>query len=238
MDVAISVSAKRCAVALGVVVALLVVTSIAASFLSFMPIENSLGREATESFVRLAWVDGEGNIPTWYSSSILLLCSLLLALIALAHRYTRSGSVLGWLLMSFIFAFLSIDETAQLHELSIVPLRLAFRPTGLLYYGWIIPAGICLVVFVVGYARFLARLPRRTRGLFLLAGVVFVAGAIGVEAVSGMHASLRGEHTFTYHLLITLEELLEMAGIVLFIYGLLDYISREFSQIWFRVSSS
>jgi hypothetical protein len=237
MDIAIPVSAKRCAIALGLTVVMLTAASVGASFLSFVPIDDPFLREVRESAVRLAWVDGEANIPAWFSAALLLSCAFLLAAIASAHRQHRGGYVGRWLVLSFIFGFLSLDETAQLHELSIAPLRDMFDTTGFLYYAWIIPAGICVALFVLGYLSFLAKLPARTRWLFLLAGALFVGGALGVEAVSGSHASLHGEQNLTYHLIITVEELCEMAGLVVFIYALLDYISRQFTTLRFHVAS-
>jgi hypothetical protein len=233
----ISVSAKQCAVVLSLVVLALMAASLGASFLSFVPIHDPFLREVRESVVRLAWVDGEGNIPAWYSASLFLLCSFLLAAIAFAQRQHHGGQVVRWLVLSLIFLFLSLDETAQLHELSIQPLRDIFGATGFLHYAWIIPAGICVALFVLGYLSFLAKLPPRTRWLFLMAGALFVGGALGVEAVSGKHASLHGEQNLTYHLIITIEELLEMAGLVVFIYALLDYISRRFTNVGFHVTS-
>ncbi|MGH9892482.1 MAG: hypothetical protein ACREA0_10950, partial [bacterium] len=229
MDIAVRVSAQQCAFALALIVAGLVAASIGASFLSLAPIEDPFLRDLRESVVRLAWVDGEANIPAWYSSSLLLLCALLLATIGTAERNFRGEPVIRWLVLSLIFGFLSLDETAQLHELSIQPLRDMLATSGFFYYGWIIPAAICVALFVLGYLGFLARLPARTRRLFVVAGAVFVAGAIGVEAISGKHASLHGEQDLTYHLIITVEELLEMGGIVIFIYALLDYIGHRFT---------
>ena len=237
MDVTIQVSARRCAVVLGLAVALLIAASIGASYLSFVPIASAFLSEVRESLVRLAWVDGEGNIPAWYSSAQLLFSSLLLAIIALGRKHQGGGYVVHWVLLSIIFAFLSLDETVQLHELSIRPIQDMFNATGFLYYGWIIPAGICVALLILGYLRFLAQLPARTRWLFLTAGAIFVGGAIGIEAVSGKHASLHGEQNLTYHLIITLEELFELAGIVVFIYALLDYIGRQFTRLGFNVIS-
>ncbi len=233
----ISVSAKQCAVVLSLVVLVLMAASLGASLLSFVPIHDPLLREVRESVVRLTWLDGEGNIPAWYSASLFLLCSFLLAAIAFAQRQHHGGQVVRWLVLSLIFLFLSLDETAQLHELSIQPLRDFFGATGFLHYAWIIPAGICVALFVLGYLSFLAKLPPRTRWLFLMAGALFVGGALGVEAFSGKHASLHGEQNLTYHLIITIEELLEMAGLVVFIYALLDYISRRFTNVGFHVTS-
>jgi len=237
MDVAIQVSAKRCALALGFIVVALVAASLGATWLSFQAIDDPFLREVGESVTRLAWVDEEGNIPAWYSASMLLLCAFLLAAIASAERQHQSRYAVGWLILSLVFVYLSLDESAQLHELSIPPLRDLFTPTGLLYYPWIVPAGICVALLALGYWRFLTKLPARTRWLFLLAGAVFVTGALGIEALSGQQALLHGERNLTYHLIVTLEELLEMAGVVVFIYALLDHIGRQFRKLGFEVSS-
>jgi hypothetical protein len=236
IDLAIPVSAKRWALAFGLGVLVLVAASIGASFVAFVPLDDPFLTDVRDSVVRLAWFDGEGNIPAWYSASLLLLCALLLAAIAAAHRQQRTGPVVRWLILSSIFVFLSLDEIAQLHELSIRPLRDTFHTTGFFYYGWIIPAGVCVALFTLAYLPLLRKLPSSTRWLFLLAGSLYVGGALGVEAVSGRHASLHGEHNLIYHLIVTVEELLEMAGLVVFIYALLDYIGRRFPRLAFNVA--
>lgn len=236
MDVSIPVSAKRCAAVLSLIVAVVVITSLGAGLLSFVPIRDPFLNEVKESVVRLAWVDGEGNIPAWYSASLLIFCSLLLAAITAAEKSHGGRYIAHWLFLSLIFVFLSLDESAQLHELSIAPLRELFGATGFLHYTWIVPAGICVALLVIAYLGFLAKLPARTRRLFLMAGAVYVGGAMGVEAVSGKHASVHGRHNLTYHLIITVEELLEMAGAVLFIYALLDYVGRRFPKLGFEVN--
>ncbi len=237
MDVALQVSARRCAIVLGLAVAVLVTASLGATALSFVPIEHPFLSEVRETVVRLAWVDGEGNIPAWYSAAQLLLCAVLLAIIAFAQKQLGKGYVFHWLILCLIFAFLSLDETVQLHELSIRPLQGMFGGSGFLYYAWIIPAGVCVALFVLGYLKFLVQLPARTRRLFLTAGIIFIGGAIGLEAISGNHASLHGEQNLTYHLIVTVEELFEMAGVVIFIYALLDYIARQFTRVGFHVTS-
>jgi hypothetical protein len=237
MDLSIPVSARRCAAALGVIVGLLIAASLGATLLSFVDIEQPFLREMKESLVRLTWVDEEANLPAWFSASLLLLCALLMAVITSLVRQQGGGQVAGWLVLTLIFLFLSLDEIAQLHELSITPLRDRFGATGFLYYAWIVPAALCVILFVLGYLRFLGRLPARTRRLFLLAGAIYVGGAIGVEAVSGQQASLYGERNLTYHVIITLEELLEMTGLVVFVFALLDYIGHQFTRITFHVTT-
>jgi hypothetical protein len=236
--VTISVSPGSCAALLGWMAAGVVVLSLGASFLSFVTFGDPLLDHMRASIVRLTWVDGEANIPSWFSTSLLLTAALLLATIAAAEGRLEGERAARWAILSLIFLFLSIDETVQLHELSIVPLRDKIGATGFLYYAWVLPAGVCVCVFVLAYLRFLAQLPARTRRLLLSAGAVYVGGALGFESLSGWQAALYGEHNPRYHLIITLEELCEMSGIVLFIYTLLEYLGGRFSRVGFHIGPS
>jgi hypothetical protein len=69
---------------------------------------------------------------------------------------------------------------------------------------------------------FLLQLPRRTALIFLVAGVVYISGVIGIEILGQpMDAD-----TLEYNLLTLVEEGLEMFGVILFLYGLLDHVHR------------
>ncbi len=48
-----------------------------------------------------------------------------------------------------IYTFLAIDETAQIHEKLIAPIRVAFGLTGALYFAWVIPYGIGVLVLAL-----------------------------------------------------------------------------------------
>ena len=237
MDITIDISPRRWAAALAAAVVGVGSASVGASLLSFVPLQDPVLMHVRDTFVRLVWVDGEANLPAWFASSLLLGAAFLLGGIASAHQRVGERAALWWLL-SLVFVLLSLDEIAQLHELSIRPLREHFHASGFLYYPWIVPAGICASTLVIGYSGFLTALQGRTRWLFLTAGAIYVLGALGVEALSGRQASLHGEQTGLYHLIVTFEELLEMTGVAVFIYALLDYIGRRFSRLVFHIRGS
>jgi hypothetical protein len=69
---------------------------------------------------------------------------------------------------------------------------------------------------------FLFRLPARFRLLFIVSGAVYVGGGIGVEIVSQLYADASGKWDPIYAALATLEETLEMLGVALLIYALLQ----------------
>lgn len=82
--------------------------------------------------------------------------------------------------------------------------------------------------------RFLVKLPGRTRLHFLTGGGLFLAGAIMMEMIGGDYWAAHGwavdgsdKADLHYALIVSVEEVLEMVGIVVFAYGLLVYYLRN-----------
>ncbi len=172
--------------------------------------------------------DAEKNIPTLYSSFTIIICSILLLVIALTHK-KRGSPYFLWIGLAVIFLFLSIDEIASIHERLTDPVRETLNASGLLYFAWVIPYGIALVLFIAFYLKFLFALPKKIMILFIISGSLFVSGAIGFELLGGRYSELYGRDNLVYSVFYTCEELLEMLGIAAFIYTLLSYITSQFT---------
>lgn len=187
-------------------------------------VKYNTGHDQVFGLVPLLYVDYEANLPTWYSSIALLAASFVLCLIALSKRFQSDQYTFHWFFLSGLFFLLSVDEVATIHECAIEPMRKLIDARGVLHYAWVIPGG--LFVLAVGglMLRFLISLPARTRNLFVIAGAVFVGGAIGVEMISAYHAFSHGEKNLLYALIITFEEAMEMLGVIIFIHASLEYL--------------
>lgn len=193
--------------------------------------KHVLGHGSLLGFVNLFFVDREGNVPAWYSSLALLLCAGLLALIA-ASEHARGGPwTTRWAALAATFAFLAFDEAVSLHEMLILPLRTMLGATGLLYWTWVLVGAAVVLVVFVGSLPLLRALPRPTAARFLVAGAVFVSGAIGVECLSGVDAEHHGTSTALCAFLVTVEESLEMLGVVLFVRALLLHLATHCPRI-------
>ncbi|MDJ0553086.1 MAG: hypothetical protein QNJ68_01305 [Microcoleaceae cyanobacterium MO_207.B10] len=168
-------------------------------------------------------VDGEYTIPSLFSSFSLLACSVLLGIISSQKRQVKDKYIGKWIGLSIMFLYLAIDETISLHEQLIHPLRDALNATGIFYYTWVIPGLILVFMVVFFYWQFVLTLPKKIKYLFFLAGIFYVGGGIGMEMVGGYYAYLYDTDNFVYEILVTIEELFEMLGVVIFIYGLLCY---------------
>jgi hypothetical protein len=77
-------------------------------------------------------------------------------------------------------------------------------------------------------------LPQRTLSLFVISGTIYVLGALGFELISGFEATIHSQNTILYAILSTSEEVLEMLGIALFNYSLLEYISEHVNSVTFH----
>lgn len=187
-------------------------------------VKYGTGHDTVFGIIPLLYVDYEANLPTWYSSIALLTASVVVCFIALSKRAQKDRYTFHWFFLSGLFFLLSVDEVATIHECAIEPMRKLIDASGVLHYAWVIPGGI-FVLMVGGFMmRFVFSLPARTRNLFMIAGAVFVGGAIGVEMISAFHAFSHGEKNLLYSLIITFEEAMEMLGVIIFIHANLEYL--------------
>lgn len=165
----------------------------------------------------------EANIPAFFSAINLFLCALLLLLTSLLKQ--KSGSpMLSWAFLGLIFLFLSVDEAAGIHEMIMGMTRRALNLSGYIYYAWIVPYGLGVVLLTALLVPFFKDLPKRTRSLFLTSGAIFLTGSVGFEMLGGNIIQSQGP-TALYSFYYTCEEMLEMIGSSLFIYALLDHIT-------------
>ena len=179
--------------------------------------------------------DRESNFPSLYSALALGFCSYLLAIIATVKKIQKARYTKYWKALAVIFLLLAIDEACSIHELFIPVLREAINARGILYFTWVVPAFFLLIIFLFTFRKFIWHLPTKTKTLFILAGAVYVVGALGMELVGGYIAD-NFDYGTVYGIASSIEEILEMLGIVIFINGLLSYIKAQSKELYFSWS--
>jgi heme A synthase len=181
-------------------------------------------------------IDREYNIPTVFSSLLLLLVALVLAIVTRLEKARTSSAVLYWSILSWGFLFMAIDEIGSLHERLISPIRklLGDRSLGIFYFAWIIPAMMLIVILALFFWRFWIHLSRKIRKNLLIASILYLGGCIGCEMLGGYYAELYGFQNFGYGLIASMEEGLEMLGAIVFSWGLMTYIADEYGEIEFQ----
>ncbi len=161
------------------------------------------GGEPSQRWTGLFDLDGEANAPAWFSSVLLLRCAM-----ASSRRGLRA--------LAGVFVLLSLDEVAMVHERAAAALLGARVPWP---WPWVMGA---VVVAALGAALVpsLRALGRGERARAIVAGVVYVGGALGVEAVAQRWAEGHGWANAGYVAMTAVEEGMEMMGAVLFVWGI------------------
>ncbi|SEL38504.1 hypothetical protein SAMN04487910_2303 [Aquimarina amphilecti] len=170
--------------------------------------------------------DNEKNVPSIFSSFLLFFASALLLKIAFNNSFINIKKTF-WTSLSILFLFLSLDELLRIHEKIGPQFSFLENTSGIFHYAWVIPYGIITTVIGLLYLKPIFKLPRRTLFMFISSGTIFIAGAIGLEMISGWYI---GQNEYAqqeiriiprFFILYTIEEFMEMLGITLFIYELI-----------------
>ena len=172
-------------------------------------------------------LNGEANLPTWYSVIQLACVAALAGLFAVRNvRPVRIGS---WslLLLPLFFLALSVDELAQIHEWvgfksdALLPghdrLNTIFPYTGI----WMLLFGIPFVAGFFGIIFMLRRYLNTVPGVlpkFLLGFAIFAIGATLIEILSNY--VIYG--SFWYYMEATCEEGCEMLGVTIILWAFHD----------------
>ena len=172
----------------------------------------------------------EHNVPAVYSAVLALWCTVLLVRISMSPQGQTARK--RWVFLAIICGFLALDELLALHE---------YLPSisGGIYswadktvwdhvtdVAWLTPYAAALVACVF-FGSFVLKWPPRTRNLTILAASIFLSGAIILETAGFALHRVGLEHAdLLVELLGSMEEGLEMAGIIVFGYALMLYSSH------------
>lgn len=178
----------------------------------------------------------ETSVGTWVTSVVHLLCAVLATIGARLARRERSRWVANWYLLAALFALMSLDEVAAIHERFSTPVRQVLGTGGgALYYAWVIPALLFAVAFFLLQVGFLRSLDARTRRNLIRAGLLFVAGAAGLEMVEAVLETQGLQHGTVYLSLVMAEELMELGAILWVVCTLADHLLRRVGELRMKV---
>jgi hypothetical protein len=182
-----------------------------------------------ETTAALLNVSTEQTLPTLFASLGLLVLSVLAWSVG-SVQGRQGGSPWWGRVAAAVPAFMAVDEFLMLHERMIDPMRrLLGTGGGWLYYTWVVPGFVLIVVVIaVGY-RWLGSLGRVARRRTLLGAAVFVTGAVVLEVLAGRLVDGGSSSPTAWSVLNTLssiEEFLEMAGVAVAAEGLLLGLAR------------
>lgn len=163
----------------------------------------------------------EGTVHAWLGSLLLGVCAAALAVIASDHRTAKFRK--QWWILTGGFLFLSADELLQIHE-GLTKVSKAMFGSGSAPHLWALIGLVGAAALFVAYLPFLRHLTPHFRKRFILAGAIYLGGAIGFELLGGVYGMLVRPNDRYYVLLAVIEESLELVGCGMFLMALLEYI--------------
>ncbi|MCB0103399.1 MAG: hypothetical protein H6635_01780 [Anaerolineales bacterium] len=229
----INLNSKRILILLFALVASLVGLSIWGQHIRFFGVDDIHGywhEFAIDLLMSAFYLDSEGNIPTFTNALLLFVPALLLAGIGAWKNLHKDKYRFQWNMLALIFLLLSYDEVASLHERLIKPMRAIAGSEGIFYFAWIIPGLIAVALFGIAFFTYFLHLEKKFKLLFFFSLAVYLGGVIGGEMVSGYFAANLGQKNFTYAVVASIEESVEMFGCSLIIYSLLEYIKDHITE--------
>lgn len=164
----------------------------------------------------------EANVPTWVSSCLLFSCGLALAAVAMRVSVLGAAQLGRWRLLAVFFFYMSLDELAGFHE----HLGEIVHLYGILYFSWVVPAAAVVAVMGVLYIPFVRGLPALLRRRVIIAGCIYVTGALVMELPLGYWTERAGDENLGYALIDWVEETLEMLGAGLFLVALWSHLGE------------
>lgn len=179
-------------------------------------------------------LDGERGVGLLYQLFLLLLS---VGLFVTLGRLARAGRAEKgpWFFLAGVFAFLTLDEFAFLHERLMDPMRRLVGSDGVLHFAWVVPYGIAVVLFSLWMGPKILRIRSGPRTWFILAAAAYLTGALGFEMLGGWRLTAIGGEAnrpeLVYELLTTVEETLEMVGLILLIRGQLELLHPAVRRI-------
>jgi hypothetical protein len=212
-----SLRAERVALILITILAVLILVHVIAMQANFNP---ALGLKERFGFHywQLAFfdLDEEESFGTWFNSGLLFAAAVLFLQRARILRAWGDGWHRWWQIMGIGLCILSIDEIAGMHE---------WVNTMLEEVPWTVVGFPILIMVGLAYLPFLWRYRWRTGLLFMLAGAIYGGGAVGVE-----HFTDADVNSLHYNMWTALEEGMEMLGVIVLIYAVLDHMRGSGDQ--------
>lgn len=213
----------------------LAILNLIAMYLRFFPeryqVYSLLHEFFLDIYIDRFIMNTEMNFPTYFATFQLLAASILFFIIAAWKKTEKDKYRHHWKGLAFLLLLFSVDEFTAMHE----RLEKLFKDlpdfNGLFYFKWVIPGIAFLFLFGLLYLMFFFHLEKKYKILFLSSAVLFFGGALGFEIIGGRFANYNDTRNFTFYMLATIEEILELGGIALLIYSLLDYIKKHTPEI-------
>jgi hypothetical protein len=171
------------------------------------------------------YVGAERSVATWFSAAQLGIAAIGAALLARRRIGQPLAHAGAWWTLSTCLLLVSVDEVATIHERVGGRLEAWFAFDGIFRFAWVVPGVAVALLLACLFVPFLCRLPRTVACRIVIAAIVFLSGALGMEMIGGAFVAEHGDaamhQSALYASIVIVEESLEMLGVLILIDTLL-----------------
>ncbi len=217
---------------------LIVLAALAGLHLALVAIPRARATDRTFfGLTHLFDMGGEANIPTFWSSLVLLAAGVLAAVTARDVRQRGESFARHWLVLALGLTAMAVNEAAQVHDgvIGRVWAQRFGRGEGIFHYVWYIPVAPAALAVLLAYVPFLRRLERQLRWRLVMAASVYLGGAIGLEMVESYLTWSDRPRAIGFSQLV--EEGCEIAGVTILVHALLAHIASRGTTVLARVEA-
>ena len=164
----------------------LMIAALVGAHLATKVLSIGLGHRRLLGVADIFDLDKEAALHTVVATASLLSAALVCAVIAATENPRNRGMAAGWLFVSTCLLFMMFDEGAMLHDRLSAPIKEGMDGDNPFYFvGWLIPYVLITVVVAAVAVPFALRLPRITAGRLLVAALLYLGSALGMEMIQG-----------------------------------------------------
>lgn len=177
--------------------------------------EHEFGKPRLLGTVWLFDMNLEGNVPAWFSGTLLLAGAASMGAVCANARGCGDADARAWGGLAILLGAASLDEVAGIHEAIGAVLGGPDDP-----FVFLLPGTLLLLVVVILVAGFVRRLPTRTGNLLKLGAGVWAFGSVILELVQAASHDVDG---LAGALLGTAQDTFELAGVIIVLHAVLHY---------------
>lgn len=225
---ALHLNPRKIFLAIQLCILLLALVSLAGQALKYLTVyDQAFGLIPLVDFYRSL------SIPTVFNYLLYFLIVLLVETISKLRRAEEQADHQLWAFLAIVFIYITLQRGSGLHNYLILPLRRLLRAQfpGLPKTNLIITASFITLVLIPLFSKLIKSLPRRSLYLGLSAVALHLLGFLGYEFFGTAYARDFGKDNLTFSLIFTLTRTLQMSGVGLGIFALLDYLEKEFFEL-------
>ena len=170
----------------------------------------------------------EKNIPALFTTLLMFCIGVCLKRIAETDTIREEGTYRLWKGLQYTVVFLACDEWFSIHE--------GLNDLGVSSFGvpyWVLIYLGLATVLAVTYIPFMFNLLKKTLYIWLGGAFIYIGGAALFETVN---YQIHDFNTIAYQTYLVFEDGLEIMGLLVILWGCLDYMKVRFKDTQFSIS--